>query len=497
MKHVLLCLPAIALGTTHFSEEASQRGVAESGKSFAVAMADVDADGDLDIFVTNAGSSNRLYLNTDGKGEFTDVTSQAGVGDSGPSRGAAFADVNGDGLLDLFVTASGGKNILYTGHGHGKFKDSTAAAGVGDAGFGQGACFADVDNDGDLDLFVANFGQSNILYLNNGKGIFEDVTAKAGLSNPGVSSFGCDFGDVDEDGDLDLIVHNSKTDNNLYINDGKGSFTDTAAQAGVAGDKSDGRGVSFADLNGDGHLDLFFVGPLAANRLYLGDGTGHFVDDSSAAGVDHRGAAQGFNIADVDGDGDLDIFVSSILETGTLYENDGTGHFTDITSDAGVDYHLFGQGVAFGDLDGDGDLDMYVNTWGTPPAGWPTQANKLLINQAEIGAWLKVRPVDENGHATVLHTEVRVYNTNTHTQAAARARVDGGSAFASQNGYDAYFGLSDAVASGAKTFDIEIKCGGDWITKGTQAELGGVSPNQIVKTKCVKPNVFPFSLPYD
>lgn len=377
---------------------------------------------------------------------------------------------------------------MYKGDGKGNFKDITVHAGVGDTGFGQGACFADIDGDGDLDLFVANFGQSNDMYINNGEGVFENGTLAAGVADPGVASFACAFGDVDEDGDLDLVVHNSKADNHLYINDGKGKFTDTAVTAGVKGDGADGRAVQFADLNGDGHLDLFFVSPKARNMLLFGDGTGHFTDGTDSAGVGSISefAGQGFNIADIDGDGDLDIFVSSILESGTLYQNDGHGHFKDVTSAAGLNYHIFGQGVAFGDLDDDGDLDMVVNTWGTPPFGWPSQEDKVLMNQAKIGAWLKVRPVDENGHATVLGQEVRLYHAGTRTPASVRAQIDGGSAFCSQNGYDAYFGLTSAVEAGAKAFDIEVRCGKAWITKELHAELGGVTPNQTVQVQCSK-----------
>jgi len=225
--------------------------------------------------------------------------------------------------------------------------------------------------------------------------------------------------------------------------------------------------------------DLFYVGPMIANKLFVGDGKGHFTDGSAAAGLDHSGTAQGMNIADVDGDGDLDIFVSQIgISACNLYENDGKGHFKDGAYSAGVDYHtIFGQGVAFGDLDGDGDLDMYLENYGL----LLSKDNKLLMNQASTKAWLKVRPLAQNGHATLFGAEVRLYEAGTSTPAAARTQIDGGSAFASQNAYDAYFGLS---SSSAKTFDIELRCGGAWITKATMPELGGVAPNQIVKVKC-------------
>ena len=123
MFSILLCVVVAARAAIFFTEDGDHRGVADSGKSFAVAFADVDADGDLDMFITNSGSQNRLYMNTDGKGTFTDTTAQAGLEDEGSSRGTAFADVNGDGILDLYVTDASAANHLYIGDGRGKFKE--------------------------------------------------------------------------------------------------------------------------------------------------------------------------------------------------------------------------------------------------------------------------------------------------------------------------------------------------------------------------------------
>lgn len=226
--------------------------------------------------------------------------------------------------------------------------------------------------------------------------------------------------------------------------------------------------------------------------MYINDGTGHFTDVSVKAGVASKSPSQGANIADVDGDGDLDIYVSNILAPSTLYENDGKGNFKDISSAAGVDLHLFGQGVGFGDINGDGQMDMYVCTWGTPPVGWPSQSNKVLINQGNYSSWIKIRPLDENGHATLLNTEVRVFEAGTRTPAAALAQTDGGSGFCSQNAYDAYFGLSSAVKKGINSFDVEIRCPsksygvpGKWVTKQTMPLLGGLKPNgNFIKVKC-------------
>jgi len=480
MKVCLLLLPSLIAGLP-FSET-SNAGVDDDGENFAVAYADIDADGDVDMFVTNSGSANQLYIN-DGTGHFEERTAASGIDPASgrASRGAVFADVNGDGNLDLYVTDSSNPNALYLGDGQGHFKEDTVA-GVEDKGFGQGACVADVNGDGHLDLFVANFGQSNSLYINKGNGLFDNATLGSGLESDGVQSFGCAFGDIDEDGDLDLYVTNAGSYNKLYANSGNGVFTDITDEAGVAADEGQGRGVSFADLNGDGHLDLYMVAPVAKNYLFLGDGTGKFADKSDASGTGDHGTAQGMNVADVDGDGDLDIFVSNIMESCSLYINkgngeDGTPHFEDYAASAGVNYHRFGQGVAFGDLNGDGALDMYLAVWGI----FPYYKSALLMNEGAAYHYLKVRPVTDSGRATLLGTEVRLFEAGTRKPVGVRMQVDGGSGFASQNAYDVYFGLNEAVASGVQQFDVEVRCGGAWSSAAT-----GVAANQVVNVKCSK-----------
>lgn len=460
-----------------FRDWASERGVAGTGVSFAVALADVDGDGDLDMFVTNSEESNRLYLNSNGQGRYIDATAASGLADeAATSRGAVFGDVNGDGLLDLFVTARSHTNRLFRGDGTGKFADVTLEAGVNNTDFGQGACFADVDSDGDLDLFVSNFEMSNLLYRNDGQGVFEDVTVASGLRTE-TGGFACVFGDVDEDGDLDLYVSNGGALNKLYLNDGAGVFTDVTAEAGAGVSAGQGRGVQFADFNADGHLDVVAVAAGEAAAVLLGDGTGNFSDFSDAAGVGGViGAAQGVNTLDWDGDGDIDILVSYVNAPNVLWDNDGLAVFRDVTADAGVGTNRFGQGIAVGDVDGDGALDVSLVSWGDYPSFCEgcTPNNMLLLNRWPVRKWLKVRPVrGGSGHATFLGAEVRVFEAGTQTPASVRQRVDGGSGFAGQNAYEAYFGLHSSDAS---TFDVELRCGGqNWITKADDSSLGGVA----------------------
>jgi len=468
-----------------FSDESSGFRLGGDGTSFGVAFADVDGDGYTDIFVTNSQESNRLYLNSDGEGAFVDATEASGLAVSkAQSRGVAFADVNDDGHLDVFISAyKGDSNLLFLGDGTGRFTDVSVQAGIVDMGSGQGVCFADVDNDGDLDLFVANFGESDKLYLNNGQGIFADVTEQAGLESDGVNGFGCSFGDVDGDGDDDLYVNNDGVLSKLYLNDGSGVFTDVTERANAGGNAGAGRGVQMADFNGDGHLDVCSVSAFGGNVMLFGSGDGTFTDATNESGINsHWGTAQGMNVADFDGDGDLDILISVLNNGHAVYENDGTGRFRDIQRSAGAGWNKFGQGVAFGDVNGDGSMDAYVTSWGRyfPLCPVCSAENSFLVNQNAEPAWLKVRPLGRKGFPTLIGAEVRVYATGTFEPAAAMARIDGGGGFCSQNAYEAYFGLSTSVASGVTKFDVEVRCGQTW------AIHTGIAPNQVIDMRCGK-----------
>ena len=199
-----------------FSDVTDIAGVSCTGYSNGVAWGDYDNDGDLDLYVANLSEANVLYRNN-GDGTFTDVTSEAGVGCTGYSRGVAWGDYDNDGDLDLYVANSDGANVLYRNNGDGTFTDVTDEAGVGCTGSSRGVAWGDYDNDGDLDLYVANFYEANVLYRNNGDGTFTMVGAGVGCTG---SSKGVAWGDYDNDGDLDLYVANWDEANVLYRNNG-------------------------------------------------------------------------------------------------------------------------------------------------------------------------------------------------------------------------------------------------------------------------------------
>ncbi len=389
----LLVLTAGPVLGQEFVDVSKQAGVADDGLGKGVAFADVNNDGFVDLYVSNKGGSNKLYLNN-GDGTFKDVTATAGAGIDAPgfTMGSVFGDFDNDGNIDLYL-ATGGQyeieaNRLFKGHGDGTFTDVTAAAGVGIKAFTYSASFVDYDNDGDLDLYCANYGvgAKNTLFANNGNGTFTDLTDAAGVGDKSWSWMGV-WSDIDNDGDVDLYVVNGRypvgEPNKLFVNNGNGTFTEGAATAGVD-DANWGLGASFADIDNDGDQDLFVSNYIGGNNLYLNDGTGSFTKASHKISTGEEGWGKGPTFGDVDNDGDLDLYEGDCKLANQLYLNDGKGNFVNVADDQPQLQcaTVRTKGTAFADIDNDGDLDLYVINWGAE--------NKLYKNSQNDGNWLKI-----------------------------------------------------------------------------------------------------------
>ena len=455
--------------------DAVQRELLSQGGTLVNAWADVDGDADLDLFVGFNGAANRLYRNTDG--DLADVAAQAGVADARATRAAAFGDFDSDGDADLLVGfVPGAESVLrlYRNTG-GRFEDVTAAAGlVRDSGAVRQPAWIDYDGDGDLDLFVALRDRPNALYRNDG-GHFRDVAAEVGLADRR-RSVGAVWLDYDEDGDLDLYVGNMDGDaNGLFRNDG-GRFHDVADEAGVAWGGRAPRELAngtvrpcAADVNGDGRLDLFMAnyGP---NGLFLNRGGGRFEDVSVARGVaiDSRYDACAF--ADIDHDGRLDLYVNGTVTGGVshrdwLFRNLGD-RFADVTTE-NIRALEADHGVQWADYDADGDEDLALT--GARPDGM----HLVLRNDlpAEIASRsLRILVVDGNGRATRPGAEVRLFAAGTRRLLGTRI-VDTGSGYDAQSSMPVHFGLPsfDAV-------DVEVT----WPARGSRSttRVRGVSPRQ-------------------
>ena len=250
----------------------------------------------------------------------------------------------------------------------GPWVDATSGP-LGDTGQGRGVAWGDCDGDGDLDLYVSNtLGDANKLFRNDGAGVFSDATS--GPLGDTSNGMGIAWGDYDNDGDLDLyLVNGGGHANKLFRNDGGGTFVD--ATSGPLGDAHSGQGMAWGDYDNDGNVDLYVAnGGSDANKLFRNNGDGTFLDATSGP-LGDTGACVGVAWGDYDNDGDLDLYLSRANQTNKLLRNDGGGVFVDATSgplgDAGL-----GAGVDWGDYDNDGDLDLYLANWGT--------SNKLFRN---------------------------------------------------------------------------------------------------------------------
>ena len=394
--------------------------------------------------VVPSGTS-KLYRN-DGDWRFTDVTDETGTGLPHWMNAVATADVEGDGDTDLYL-ACFGEDVLLVNEG-GRFVDGTAAAGLGNADWGAGAVFGDVDNDGDLDLYVANYvqfdldappqggeravyegvevgwgpegeageginpGEHDRFWRNDGDGRFTEATEAAGftLEKP-LCSYACVFTDVDQDGWIDLLVANDVQPCNLFLNDGDGTFTERGVESGFAfngeGEPTSAMGLMVEDVDADGDVDVLRTNfDFEPNSLHLGDGAGSFVERTAAHGladssVDRLGWGGGFFDADLDGDFDLlvanghvmpqaaEIGMSGWEMQSQLYEaveDERVGiTWRDVTaaSGDGLAPKRSSRGVALGDPDDDGDLDAVLLDIDHAP--------RLLRNDTERrGRWIAV-----------------------------------------------------------------------------------------------------------
>ncbi len=426
-----------------------------------VSWIDYDGDGDLDLYVTNGYNvtapeavpqGNRLYENL-GDGELRPVETGPLVQDSGFSSGSAWADYDNDGDPDVFVSNQRGQdNFLYRNRGDGTFERVEEGPPVSDGGHSYSASWADVDGDGWVDLFVSNGGlsrsQRNDLYRNRGDGTFVRITDGPVVQDSAATRAAA-WGDYDDDGDQDLFVANGWSPgreegpgmSRLYRNDGDWRFT--RVPGFPSADTLIAMSAAWGDYDSDGDLDLYVTSRTPANRLYRNDGPAGFHRIEGDPSVLDGGSSSAGTWGDIDNDGDLDLVVPHWGAALILYENDGSGGFRRAEAgDLGSTREHPGN-LALGDYDGDGDLDVYVGNW----PNWPGSAerNVLYRNDSQAGGWLAVRLVGSESNRSGIGARVTV-----------RARIDGRSStrirelgtqtsFRSQEGLRLHFGLGDAA----------------------------------------------------
>ena len=486
-----------------------------------VALFDYNNDGLLDIFLVNGGRLtspmplpekfdrgdprywNRLYRqNKDGS--FTDVTESARLSNAGSGNygmGVAVGDYDNDGYPDLFVT-NYGKNVLYHNNGNGTFTDVTAKAGVGGGGWSESAGFFDFDNDGHLDLFVSRYMEwdtrhsktcggawrtycppgefprtSNLLYRNRGDGTFEDVSEKSGIAAQKGRGLGVAFADYDGDGFTDIFVANDGIEQRLFHNNGNGTFTECALDAGAAlsadGKPLSGMGTVFQDYDNDDRPDIFVtVLPRQVYGEYHNDGGGLFTNTSLETGLavlTSGSSGWGVGLEDLDNDGWKDLLVAQSHVLDNVEAIDHSLHYLELPllalnhngrferAPSGITNPIAGRGLAFGDLNNDGWMDAVLTVLGGHPL--------VLMNRGGSQHWLAISLRGTRSNRDGLGARVRV---NGQTRYATTA-----GSYLSASDKRLHFGLGSA-----KTASVEVL----W-PSGTRQTLVDVPADQFIEVR--------------
>ncbi|MEL6865529.1 MAG: VCBS repeat-containing protein, partial [Bacteroidota bacterium] len=268
--------------------------------------------------------------------QFDDISESCGLTDNNRNIGVAFGDYNNDGHDDIYVSRPIGENLLFEALGDGTFEEVGVLAGVNVAEKTRTAVWGDINNDGWLDLYLGQLDAPNRLFLNDGNGQFTDISEEAGISAAESKTRTVLMADVNNDGWLDIYDANFEQQNALYINQGNTTFVDEVYSSGAT-DFKKAMGAVFFDYDNDNDLDLYLTHD--GNEefiLYQNDGEGNFLDVSVSANADMRGLGMGVDFGDVNNDGYLDLYVTNLLENFLLLNN-GDGTFTDIGQAAGVD----------------------------------------------------------------------------------------------------------------------------------------------------------------
>jgi len=491
--------------------------------SGGVALFDYDNDGDLDIYLVNSltvdlvktkGKTKSYLYRNEGNGKFTEVAEKAGVNDIGWGMGVAVGDYNNDGFEDLYVTCLG-PDYLFKNNGDGTFTNVTAKAGVSDPRWSTGASFFDYDRDGDLDLFVTNYvdfdvnnlpefgqgkscqyksipvqcgprglkGAGDSLYRNNGNGTFTDVSKAAGVSDPdGYYGLGVITSDFDEDGLIDIFVANDSTPNFHYRNKGDGTFEEIGFVAGTGvnenGSEQGSMGVTVGDYDHDGKLDLFVTNFADEyNTLYHNNGKNSFTDLSYAAkvaAVSLPYVGWGTKFFDYNNDGWVDLFVANghvypqlpgYRQRRLLHRNNRDGTFSEVSADFGavLTEDRVSRGVAFGDIDNDGDIDLIIGDLDGPP--------QLLRNDgANANNSIIIKTVGVKSNRSGIGARVTVVSGDLTQLDEVRS----GDSYISQSDLRLHFGLQKRT----KVDSIQVL----W-PSGLIDKVSGVGVNRIVTIK--------------
>ena len=439
----ILCLffAADAFAQIRFSDATATSGIASGINAYGVSVIDYDLDGDDDLMIAASTDESKLYSNA-GDATFTDVTTQAGLNITGNFATAIWADINNDGYPDLYAgNRRSGSSRLYLNRG-GTFEDISDMSGL-DLELEVGsAAWGDFNNDGKVDLFIATRDSTDALYLQTGEGeevVFSDVATSLGVLGDSWSvAMQATWIDYDGDADLDLFcVHDGLYRNRMYANE-NAVFTNVAEEINIASaGAGSGMGVSWADVDGDGWEDVY-ISRIGRAGFFRNKGDGTFEDIAEASGAEPNGMSWGSVFEDFDLDGDRDLFVGSTFTFDNtppiLYENDGTGTFTNVAIAAGLTFMPDTFGAASGDFNGDGLPDIFM----TDGRG----NSRLLLNTTKTnGGWLRINLEGDRSNRMAIGATVDVHIGDSKI----RRTLFAGDSYCSQSTPQMQFGLAEGA----------------------------------------------------
>jgi len=525
-------VPMEFLGDTdafpRFPNVAGALGVDVMGLSGGAVVDDFSGNGHLDIMASSWGLQDQVrYFENAGDGTFVDRTEEAGLEGLVGGLNMKQADYNGDGHLDVLILRgawypTGHPNSLLRNDGDGTFTDVTVRAGLDAEHPTQTAAWGDYNNDGHLDLFIGNESSTEEgdnqwvpipagrhpaeLYRNNGDGTFTNVASEVGLD---VVSYikGVQWGDINNDGTLDLYISSWNAPNRLYRNEGPGAdstweFTDITEEAGVA-EPVESFPTWFWDVDNDGYLDLFVsgwrasAGDMAAEaldttggdigeavppRLYHNNGDGTFTDVTEEAGLEKVLYTMGSNFGDLDNDGRLDFYAGTgdpdfrTLMPNRMFQNQGGMEFAEVTAPAGTGHLQKGHAVSFGDLDNDGSQDIYAVMGGAFEGD--VFHNVLFENPGFDHQWITLRLKGTTSNRSAIGARIKVVVEEGGTERSIHRTVGSGGSFgASSLQQEIGLGAADSLHT------VEVR----WPASGTVQRFPNLEMNQIVRIKEGRP----------
>jgi len=435
---ILLFFTKYVFTQVTFTDVAVSMGVNDPGAGQGAVLLDVNNDGFLDIFLNNNANQNKLWINNGGTA-YTDESVSYGLNFTGPGRGVSAADFNNDGLIDIIVGQFNATIILYKNI-NGSFTNFTTNAGVSFTGWGGSINWFDFNNDGKIDAAFANDGvpyHYNYLFRNDNLSSFTNVAYSVGLTDS-LSTLTLATADYDNDGDLDLFC-GSQTQNPsgtgttmLYKNNGNGTFTDVTFASGIFSAFYTW-GSEWGDYDNDGDMDIYLANYTGNNQLYKNNGDGTFNEVSNSMGLNDAGQSYSCGWFDYDNDADLDLYVAkSSSAIDRLYRNDGTT-FVDVAPSVGTNDNRHSACISLGDFNNDGFVDIYLVNNGSENRLYKSNAgnsNKWII--------LKLSGVASNRSAIGARVSVRTGSLRQIRE------VEGGSGGKGQNSLPVEFGLGFA-----------------------------------------------------